>query len=119
MFLVNVVFVKLAIRWVGGRVVLLNIRNGLVKPFNTEAVYHEESGYLAYFGGSFHADGLTRKVPGNILFDHQREHHPRKELTLKDFRMKVIGTIERPILRLSREGVMIANQLKIKEEKGA
>ena len=104
--------------WVAGWF-CLNIRNDLVEPFNTEAVYHEESGYLAYFGGSFHADGLTRKVPGNILFDHQREHHPRKELTLKDFRMKVIGTIERPILRLSREGVMIANQLKIKEEKGA
>ena len=86
LFLVNVVFVKLAIRWVGGRVVLLNIRNGLVKPFNTEAVYHEESGYLAYFRGSFNADGLTSKVPGNILFDHQREHHPRKELTLKDDR---------------------------------
>ena len=108
--------------WLGGWVARWfwrNLRNTLVEPFNTEAVYCGESGYLAYFRGSFHADGLTRKVPGNILFDHQREHHPRKELTLKDFRMKVIGTIERPILRLSREGVMIANQLKIKEEKGA
>ena len=56
----------------------LNIRNGLVEPFNTEAVYCWESGYLTYFRGSFHADGLTRKVPSNILFDHQREHHPGK-----------------------------------------
>ena len=85
LFSVNVVFVKLAIRWMGGwlagwvaRWFWLNIRNGLVEPFNTEAVYCWESGYLTYFRGSFHADGLTRKVPSNILFDHQREHHPGK-----------------------------------------
>ena len=86
LFSVNVVFLKLAIRWmggwlagwVGGRVVLAEYKNGLVEPFNTEAVYCWESGYLTYFRGSFHADGLTRKVPSNILFDHQREHHPGK-----------------------------------------
>ena len=85
--LANVVFVKLAIGcgYVGGFVggwgwwwFWLNIRNGLVEPFNTEAVYCWESGYLTYFRGSFHADGLTRKVPSNILFDHQLENHPGK-----------------------------------------
>ena len=74
---------------------------------------------MAYFRGQFHADGFTRKAPSNILFDHQPEHHPGKELTLKDFRMTMIGTVKWLILSLSQEGVMITNTLKLQEVNGA
>ena len=89
------------------------------KKYSTEAVYHGMSGYLAYFRGHFHADGFTRKVSGNILFDHQREYHHGKKLTQKGFRMTLIGTVKQPIFRLSQEGVMIANTLKMQEVKEA
>ena len=77
------------------------------KNNQVKAIYHGESGFSAYFRGRQHMDGFTREVTGNTLYDHNVAFHPHEKLKIKDFRMTVVSSVKRPILRLSKEGVLI------------
>ena len=74
--------------------------------------FHGESGFSLYYRGRQHLDGFTRQVPGNTLHDHKVQYHPHEKLTTADFRMTVMSTAKRPIIRLSREGISITHTQK-------
>ena len=85
------------------------------KESNTETIYHGETGFSSYFRGNFHLDGFKKQQQGNILYDHNQEHHPTRRMEVKDFRMTVEGIARRPIIRQSREGVSISASMKDSE----
>ena len=77
-----------------------------------ECVYHGESAHSAYYRGLFHLEGLERRKMDNILFKHQQEHHPEVNMTMMDFCMSTVRNSSRPVVRLSREGVAIAQSVR-------
>ena len=82
----------------------------------TEAVYHGESGFSAYWRGRQHLEGFLRRTQGNPMQDHKTKYHPKEELKVSDFRMTIVANPRRPIIRLSREGISIAHTQKALEE---
>ena len=80
------------------------------------SIYYGESGHSLYYRGNFHLQGLKKKNPKNVLYNHQMEMHPDVQMTMKDFKMSLEGTFKRPILRQSLEGVSLSRAIRTRDQ---
>ena len=81
------------------------------KDLGFEALYHGESGFSSYLRGKQHIEGMRSRTQGNVLYEHSREFHNGAAMEMKDFLMEIVDRYQRPVVRLSREGLQISHSL--------
>ena len=52
---------------------------------------------------------MRKGTQGNVLYEHNREFHPGRLMGMEDFFMEVVDQYQRPVVRLSREGLQITH----------
>ena len=79
-------------------------------------IYYGESGFSSYQRGKNHLEGLRNRNPENVLYQHERDHHPTTRLEKEDFEMKLTGSFTRLVVRLTQVGAMISRALKAQKQ---
>ena len=69
--------------------------------------------FSAYVRGLAHLEGLRKKDPENVMYNHNIERHPDIEMTRDHFKMVVEETFSRPIMCQAFEGIQINNTLNL------
>ena len=80
------------------------------------SLYYGESDHSLYYRGNFHLEGLKKKNPQSVLYNHQLEMHPGVEMSMKDFTMSLEATFWLPILSQSMEGVALSRAVRNRDQ---
>ena len=79
--------------------------------------YWGETGHTSYRRGFSHWTGLVQRSKGSVLHQHAVEAHGGRQRGLqpRDFQMRVIGTHPSNISRQVHEGILISQQLQLRD----
>ena len=83
---------------------------------NVISTYIGESAKSAFSRGENHVEGLRKRDPNNVLWEHAVNQHDSEKLGKEDFKMKVTGQFRTCLPRQISEAVQISQKIEERDK---